>query len=166
MLQEKRYTQKTDTMEQLSFSEILQSDQKRAEKAKLIAEKIRLAGKYKWVGLYDVKETEITIVSCAGRGEPAFTSFPKDKGLNGRAVTKKQTIIVNDTDKDEDYLLTFMNTKSEIIVPVFDTGNQKIVGTIDAEGEVKDAFTKEDAGFLEDCAAAIRSLWTTTITKQ
>jgi GAF domain-containing protein len=146
-------------MEPLSFSAILESDRKRTEKAKLAAEKICSAGKYKWVGLYDVKEKEIAIISCSGRNEPAFTSFPKDKGLNGRAVTKKQTVIVNDTDEDEDYLLTFTNTKSEIIVPVFDEGNKKIVGTIDAEGEVKNAFSKQDADFLEDCAAAIRSLW-------
>ena len=145
-------------MEQLSFLEILESDQKRKEKAKLVAEKIRSAGNYKWVGLYDVKEKEITIISGSGKNEPAFTAFPKDKGLNGRAVAKKQTIIVNDTDKDDDYLLTFTSTKSEIIVPVLDAGGQ-IVGTIDAEGEVKDAFTKEDASFLEDCAAAIQPLW-------
>src|SRR5205809_4412135 len=146
-------------MEQLSFSEILESDRNRAEKASLVAEKIRSAGNYKWVGLYDVKENEIIIISCAGRGAPAFTSFPKDKGLNGRAVTKGQTIIVNDTDKDEDYLLTFTNTKSEIIVPVFRTDGKTIAGTIDAEGEEKNAFSKKDAEFLENCAVAIQSLW-------
>ena len=48
--------------------------------------------------------------------------------------------------------------KSEIIVPVLDARGQ-IVGTIDAEGEVKNAFDKKDADFLEDCAAAIQSLW-------
>ena len=146
-------------MEQLSFSEILESDRKRAEKAKLVAEKIRSAGNYKWVGIYDVKEQEITIISCSGRNEPAFTTFPKDKGLNGRAVNKGQTVIVNDTDKDEDYLLTFTNTKSEIIVPVFAADGKTITGTIDAEGEEKDAFSKKDAEFLENCAASIRSLW-------
>jgi putative methionine-R-sulfoxide reductase with GAF domain len=145
-------------MEQISFIEIFKSGKSRQEKAKLAAEKIRSAGNYKWVGLYDVNEREITLISCSGKGEPAFTSFPKDKGLNGRAVTEKQTVIVNDTDKDEDYLLTFTNTQSEIIVPVHDTTGQ-IVGTIDAEGEVKNAFGKKDAGFLENCAAAIQSLW-------
>jgi L-methionine (R)-S-oxide reductase len=146
-------------MEKISFSEILESDKKRADKAKLVAEKIRSAGNYKWVGLYDVKEKEISIISSAGKSEPAFTSFPKDKGLNGRAVMKRQTIIVNDTDKDEDYLLTFTNTKSEIIVPVFAPDGNTISGTIDAEGEVTDAFTQKDADFLEECAVAIKSLW-------
>ncbi len=146
-------------MEKLSFAEILESHQGRADKARLIAETIRSAGNYKWVGVYDVKENEIAIISCAGRSAPAFTSFPKDKGLNGRAVTKGKTVIVNDTDTDEDYLLTFTNTKSEIIVPVFASDGTTITGTIDAEGEEKNAFGKEDAEFLEDCAMAIRPLW-------
>jgi len=148
-------------MEKLSFIDILNSDRKRAEKAQLVAEKIRSTGNYKWVGIYDVKDKEITIISSSGRNDPAFTSFPKDRGLNGRAVTTKQTVIVNDTDKDEDYLLTFTNTKSEIIVPVFGTDGKTIRGTIDAEGEVKDAFSKQDAEFLEGCAQAIQPLWNT-----
>lgn len=146
-------------MERLSFAEILESDQDRAQKAKLVAEKIRTAGNYKWVGIYDVTDKVIVIISCSGRNEPAFTSFPRDKGLNGRAVTRRQTVIVNDTDEDQDYLLTFTNTKSEIIVPVFAQDGNTIAGTIDAEGEVKNAFSKNDAAFLEDCAVAIRPLW-------
>jgi L-methionine (R)-S-oxide reductase len=146
-------------MEKISFTEILKSDQPRKEKARLIAETIRKAKKYSWVGLYDVKESEIEIISFAGRTEPAFTSFPRDKGLNGKAVIMKQTIIVNDIKADEDYLLTFTNTESEIIVPVFAGSNGTVTGTIDAESEVKNAFGKEDAGFLEECAKAIRSLW-------
>jgi L-methionine (R)-S-oxide reductase len=147
-------------MEALSFSEILTSGEDRAKKAKLAAEKIRLAGKYAWVGLYDVKEKEISIISYGGKTEPAFTSFPKDKGLNGRAVTRKQTVVVNDIEKDEDYLLTFCKTKSEMIVPVYDASHQTIVGTIDVEGENKDVFSEKDVQFLEDCAKKIGALWT------
>jgi L-methionine (R)-S-oxide reductase len=66
-------------------------------------------------------------------------------------------VIVNDTGRDEDYLLTFSSTESEIIVPVFD--GRHIVGTIDAESESKNAFSNEDAGFLENCAKEIVSLW-------
>jgi len=144
-------------MEAISFTEVLKSDISRKEKAKLIAAKIRSAKGYSWVGLYDVNEKEISIIAYDGRTEPAFTSFPKDKGLNGRAVTRKQTVIVNDTGRDEDYLLTFSSTESEIIVPVFD--GRHIVGTIDAESESKNAFSNEDAGFLENCAKEIVSLW-------
>jgi len=144
-------------MEKISFTEILKADYSRKEKAKLIAAKIRSAKGYSWVGLYDVNEKEISIIAYDGRTEPAFTSFPKDKGLNGRAVMRRQTVIVNDTGTDEDYLLTFSNTESEIIVPIFN--NDQIIGTIDAESESKNAFSNEDAEFLEDCTKRIVPLW-------
>jgi L-methionine (R)-S-oxide reductase len=150
---------KYPAMATISFNEILQSGNSRKEKARLIAEKIRSAKKYSWVGLYDVKDSQISIISFSGRTEPAFTSFPKQKGLNGKAVMLKQTVIVNDTNRDDDYLLTFTNTESEIIVPVFTDNNETVAGTIDAESETKNAFGREDAEFLEDCARAMRSLW-------
>lgn len=141
------------------FGEILKTAASRSEKAKMIADKIRMGKGYSWVGLYDVKENEIKIISCAGRTEPVIDSFPKDKGLNGRAVAQGKTVIVNDIDSDEDYLLTFSNTKSEIVVPVFDRNSKKIIGTIDVEGETKNAFTDEDGSFLESCAKEITELW-------
>ncbi len=146
-------------MGKISFTEILESDQPRKEKAKLIAEAIRKTKDYSWVGLYDVKDSEISIISFSGRTEPVFTSFPKDKGLNGKAAMLKQTVVVNDINEDDDYLLTFSDTKSEIIVPVFAANNETVAGTIDAESEVKNAFSKKDAEFLEECAKAIQSLW-------
>ena len=145
-------------MEKISFETILQSKQKREEKAKLIAEMIKNAKGYSWVGLYDVTEKDIHLIGYAGRTEPTFSSFPSDKGLNGRANLEKKTVIVNDIDQDEDYLLTFSDTQSEIVVPVF--GTEKVVkGTIDVESEQENAFGKEDAVFLEECASSIRSLW-------
>lgn len=146
-------------MENITFHIILESQQDRKEKAKLIAEKIKNAKGYSWVGLYDIKEKEIQLIAHAGRTEPTFTSFPKDKGLNGRACMEKRTVIVNDIDKDEDYLLTFSDTQSEIVVPVFGAGYKEVRGTIDVESEVENAFGEEDAAFLEKCAAAIQSLW-------
>jgi len=70
-----------------------------------------------------------------------------------------KTVIVNDIDKDEDYLLTFTNTKSEIVVPVFDKTGKQIVGTIDVEGEKTNAFGDKDVKFLEECAKKISELW-------
>lgn len=145
-------------MDPLSFEEILSSPAPREEKAKHIAEKIRAVKDYHWVGIYDVREKEIALIAYSGRTEPTFTSFPRDKGLNGRAVTQEKTIVVNDISSDEDYLLTFSNTESEIIVPV-KTANGTIVGTIDVESVSKNAFDKEDESFLETCAKSIASFW-------
>jgi len=146
-------------MEKITFDIILQSKQDRKEKARLIAEKIKTVKGYSWIGLYDVTEKDIHLISYAGRTEPAFTSFPNDKGLNGRVNLEKRTVIVNDIDKDEDYLLTFSDTQSEIVVPVFAADGRTVKGTIDVESEQENAFDKDDASFLEDCAASIQSLW-------
>ena len=147
------------TMEKISFNIILESSQARKEKARLIAEKIKNAKGYSWVGLYDIKEKEIQLIAFAGRTEPTFTSFPNDKGLNGRANMEKRTVIVNDIDKDEDYLLTFSDTQSEIVVPVFSADGSEVRGTIDVESEQENAFDDEDASFLEECASSIQLLW-------
>ena len=88
------------------FNIILQSNQEREQKARLIAEKIKNEKGYSWIGIYDVTEKDIHLISYAGRTEPTFTSFPTDKGLNGRANLEKKTVIVNDIDKDEDYSLS------------------------------------------------------------
>jgi GAF domain-containing protein len=144
---------------EISFNEILNSNKSRAEKFSQVAEKIRTTKGYSWVGIYDVGDKEIKNIAWAGRSEPVISSFPKDKGLNGRAVMKKQSIIVNDIDKDEDYLLTFTNTQSEIVAPVFEASGKKIVGTIDVESETENAFTKDDVDFLEECAKRIAALW-------
>jgi len=141
------------------FNIILQSNQGREQKAKLIAEKIKNEKGYSWIGIYDVTEKDIHLISYAGRSEPTFSSFPNDKGLNGRANMEKKTVIVNDIDKDEDYLLTFSDTQSEIVVPIFDEDGKTVKGTIDVESEQENAFSKEDATFLEECAASIKSLW-------
>ena len=145
-------------MEKL-FDIILRSNQGREQKAKLIAEKIRNTKGYSWIGLYDVTEKDIHLISYAGRSEPTFTSFPNNKGLNGRANLEKRTVIVNDIDRDEDYILTFSDTQSEIVVPVFGKDGKTVKGTIDVESEQENAFGEEDAAFLEECATAIQSLW-------
>jgi GAF domain-containing protein len=84
------------------------------------------------------------------------------KDLTERRPCLRRPSSVNDINSDEDYLLTFSNTESEIIVPVFAENSETVAGTIDAESETKNAFSKEDAAFLEDCAKEIRSLWQTS----
>jgi L-methionine (R)-S-oxide reductase len=142
-----------------SFKEILESAKPRSEKIGLIADMIRKMRGYSWVGIYEVAKDDIKMVSCAGRTAPVIPSFPRDKGLNGRAVTQRKPVIVNDIDKDEDYLLTFTDTKSEIVVPVFDREHAQIVGTIDVEAEKTNAFSDDDVRFLESCAKSMAQVW-------
>jgi putative methionine-R-sulfoxide reductase with GAF domain len=94
-----------------------------------------------------------------GPGAPAHPEFPVDKGLTGAAIAQGRTINVPDVSKDPCYLTALSTTRSEIIVPIFDEQGSVIVGTIDVESELADAFGPEVQRTLESCASVIRPLW-------
>ena len=129
------------------------------EKARKIAEAIRNFGSYRWVGLYDVGETEVSIIAYSGPGAPAYPTFPIGKGLTGSAIKEKKTVVVGDVTIDPRYLTAFGSTKSEIIIPILDSRRGIVVGTVDVESERANAFSHADRKALEDCAAAASSLW-------
>lgn len=130
----------------------------RDEKARKIAEIIRNARAYRWVGFYEVVESEIRALGRTGDEPPAFPRFPATLGLCGGAVQSKAPVVVNDVRKDPRYLTTFGSTLSEIVVSVHGA-RSTVVGVIDVESDRVEAFTSEDARFLEDSAAATALLF-------
>jgi hypothetical protein len=54
---------------------VLESDEERAEKVVQIAELIRQAGCYRWLGLYEVTEQEIVAIGWSGPGAPVTRAF-------------------------------------------------------------------------------------------
>jgi putative methionine-R-sulfoxide reductase with GAF domain len=124
-----------------------------------IASAIRRAGDYRWAGLYEVTEEEIAILAFDGPGAPAHPRFPVAQGLSGSAVASGGTVVVADVREDPRYLTAFGSTRSEIVVPVVDRAGRKVVGTIDVESELVDAFSEEDRTALERCAVALAELF-------
>jgi putative methionine-R-sulfoxide reductase with GAF domain len=123
-----------------------------------VAELILRSGGYRWVGLYEVTQTEIGAIVWTGTTAPAFPRFPRDKGLNGVAVATKEAVVSQDVANDPRYLTAFANTGSEAIFPVVaDTG--EVIGTIDVESDRPNAFSPGDEQFLRACAIALRPLW-------
>ena len=137
----------------------------RATKARRIAELIRTAGEYRWVGIYDVTSDEIAAIAWSGAGDPSFPRFPITQGLNGAAVSSASAVIVGDVTRDARYLTTLGSTRSEMVVPVKNESGA-VVGTIDVESEIVDRFTDVDRDFIETCAKQIVSLWGPVIRKQ
>jgi GAF domain-containing protein len=133
---------------------ILEGTESRTTKAQRVAELIRTAQGYRWVGLYDVKVDEIRIIGWSGPGEPTHTRFPIQQGLCGAAVHSRAPIVVDDVSKDPRYLTTFGSTRSEMIVPVLAPSGEP-VGLIDVESDRLCAFAKEDQAFVERCASRI-----------
>ena len=151
-----------DTIENLvtEIREIVGVDTHRDDRARRVADAIRAFGQYRWVGIYDIAGDRVSILAWSGPGAPAHPTFPPTKGLTGAAISAKAAVVVGDVTKDPRYLTAFGNTRSEIIIPILDATREGVVGTIDVESELTDAFSAVDRQTLERCAAAAIALWT------
>jgi peroxiredoxin/putative methionine-R-sulfoxide reductase with GAF domain len=131
----------------------------RGAKARRVAEAIRRHGGYRWVGLYDVGASEVSIVAWSGSGPPAYPRFPVMQGLTATAIATAQPVVVDDVAGDPRYLDAFGDTQSEMIVPVLVGSGDPVRGTIDVESEKPGAFGDADHALLATAAAAAAPLW-------
>jgi len=136
---------------------IAASTDARKQRARSIAEAIREAGSYHWVGLYDVTATRVEAIAWTGTQPPAHPVFAVTQGLTGAAIAVGEPVIVQDVSRDPRYLQAFAGSRAEAIFPV--TVDGAIVGTIDVGSDRIDAFTARDEQFLRDCTRAIATLW-------
>jgi len=130
----------------------------RVVKAQRLAEMIQKLGEYRWVGIYNVSATVVSIISWSGPGAPEFPTFPVSKGLTSAAIASKHPVIVGDVRSDDRYLTAFGNTLSEMIVPVM-SPDGKVIGTVDVESEKANAFGESDQKMIEQCIQAGITIW-------
>src|SRR5512147_2699138 len=97
---------------------VLDTPADRSAKARALAEVVRRARGYRWVGLYDVSPTEIAAVGWTGPQPPSHPRFAVTKGLSGEAVRTRAPVIVQDVTQDPRWLETFGTTRSEAIFPI------------------------------------------------
>jgi hypothetical protein len=83
-------------------------------KAKRIAEAIREAGPYRWVGIYDVNVRSGTVsnIAWSGPNAPAYPVFPITKGITSRAISTRKTVNVGDVASDLSYLTALDSTRA------------------------------------------------------
>jgi len=106
--------------------------------------------KYNWVGIYIVKGNDLVLGTWNGEQATEHVKIPIGTGICGSAAQSGKTEIVPDVSKDERYLTCFVSTRSEIVVPIKKDG--KIIGEIDIDSDIPDAFDNNDAVFLEKIA--------------
>jgi GAF domain-containing protein len=110
---------------------------------------------YSWVGIYIVKDDELVLGPWKGPQATEHTRIPLGEGVCGAAARSGKTEIVADVSQDHRYLSCFLSTRSEIVVPI--KNDAEIIGEIDIDSDVPNAFTQQDAVFLENIASLIRS---------
>lgn len=105
---------------------------------------------YSWVGIYLVEDNVLVLGPWKGEHATEHTRISIGKGICGSAAMSGKTEIVSDVSKDERYLACFVSTRSEIVVPI--RKNNEVVGEIDIDSDIPDAFDSRDAVFLEKVA--------------
>lgn len=112
--------------------------------------------KYNWVGFYLLEPGAQPPMLVLGAFEGAMTPhtrIPLNQGICGAAASSGLTVVVNDVSKDPRYLACSLETKSEIVVPVFVHG--KVVGELDIDSHFPAAFTSEHQELVQYCAILV-----------
>jgi len=112
--------------------------------------------KYTWVGFYSVDGNELVLGPFVGKPSP-HTRIKFDSGICGAAIREGETIVVDDVNSDPRYLACSLETKSEIVVPIWKDG--KIVGEIDIDSDKQAAFNGKDIELLEKVSSARSALF-------
>ena len=121
--------------------------------AKLLHERML---KYNWVGFYMLEPGAQPPMLVLGAFEGAMTPhtrIPLNQGICGAAASSGQTVIVDDVSKDPRYLACSLETKSEIVVPIFAHGT--VVGELDIDSHFPAAFTCEHRDLVQHCAMLV-----------
>jgi L-methionine (R)-S-oxide reductase len=123
------------------------------EMVKLLHERML---KYNWVGFYMLEPGAQPPALVLGAFEGAMTPhtrIPLNQGICGAAASSGQTVVVDDVRKDPRYLACSLETKSEIVVPVFVHG--EVVGELDIDSHFPAAFTPEHQDLVKHCAELV-----------
>jgi L-methionine (R)-S-oxide reductase len=112
--------------------------------------------KYNWVGFYMLEPGASPPVLVLGHYQGAMTPhtrIPLNEGICGAAASSGKTVVVADVNSDPRYLACSLETKSEIVVPVFVHG--KVAGELDIDSHFAAAFTPDDRPLVEYCAQLV-----------
>lgn len=112
--------------------------------------------KYNWVGFYmlepGTKPPVLVLAAFEGAMTP-HTRIPLNQGICGAAASSGKTIVVDDVSKDSRYLACSLETKSEIVVPVFVHG--EVRGELDIDSHFSAAFGSDDEKLVQYCAEIV-----------
>ncbi|UCE37848.1 MAG: GAF domain-containing protein [Thermoplasmata archaeon] len=134
------------------IDKILDSVEKNEDIVKKAVEILKEVPHYTWVGIYLIQGEDLVLKYYLGR-PTEHTRIKIGQGICGAAVVDEQTVIVPDVSSDERYLACSVETKSEIVVPIW--SKDRIIGEIDIDSDYPCAFDSEDKKMLEKIADVI-----------
>jgi L-methionine (R)-S-oxide reductase len=112
--------------------------------------------KYNWVGFYmlepGTQPPALVLETFVGAMTP-HTRIPLHQGICGAAASSGKTIVVDDVTKDSRYLACSLETRSEIVVPIF--VKKQVAGELDIDSHFAAAFGTDDEALVQYCAEVV-----------
>src|SRR6202034_2360601 len=112
--------------------------------------------KYNWVGFYMLEpgaEPPMLVLGAFVGAMTPHTRIPLHQGICGAAASSGKTIVVDDVTKDSRYLACSLETKSEIVVPIF--AKKQVAGELDIDSHFAAAFGTDDEALVQYCAEVV-----------
>jgi GAF domain-containing protein len=104
---------------------------------------------YNWVGIYLLEDETLVLHNYIGK-PTEHTHIQVGQGVCGVAVAEGANQIVGDVTKLDNYLACSVETRAEIVVLI--RRGVRIIGQIDIDSDLADAFTSEDESLLSRVA--------------
>jgi GAF domain-containing protein len=108
-----------------------------------------------WVGFYVVKENQLVL--SAFQGTIACTRIDFDKGVCGHCYATGETVIVPDVEAFLGHIACSSASKSEIVLPVFDS-NGNVAMVLDVDSDRLNDFDETDAEGLRKITEIVETL--------
>jgi GAF domain-containing protein len=115
--------------------------------------------KYNWVGFYMIEKSlaaaqaPMLVLGAFEGAMTPHTRIPLNQGICGAAASTGKTVVVDDVNSDSRYLACSIETKSEIVVPIYVRG--EVAGELDIDSHFPAAFGLEDRELVEHCASLV-----------
>ncbi|MCI4348178.1 MAG: GAF domain-containing protein [Thermoplasmata archaeon] len=111
---------------------------------------------FRWVGIYLRDGDTLRLAAWSGPEASEHVTIPLGQGICGKAAREDRTIIVDDVRAAPEYIACFLETRSEIVVPI--RIGSTVVGEIDIDGNEVKAYDVSDDRFLTAVAQRVAAL--------
>ena len=91
------------------------------------------------------------------QGKIACTRIDFDKGVCGHAYTTREIVIVPNVDEFPGHIVCASESKSEIVLPIFDKSGE-VFGVLDIDSDKLDDFSQIDAKGLQKIVEIIEKI--------
>lgn len=108
--------------------------------------------RFNWTGFYRVTATNLLKIGPYQGGHGCL-QIPFSRGVCGAAAREERTQLVPDVDAFAGHIACASSTRSELVIPVF--AARGLIGVLDIDSDLPDAFTQADADALEAILATV-----------